>query len=171
MFCPKCGEAEQNADSFCRKCGELLPDSSQKVFLLSGLFGGSPERQINLSIFVGLTTALISGALMGFLLGFYDTEPATPTIIYAVYAFLTLIAFWQVFSVVAGLQLKSRFRRRNPIAESEPAIRQNAFVSADTRELLSEADTQNFVKSSVTENTTGHLKEKVPLPQTQKKPD
>ena len=26
MFCPKCGVADQNAESYCRRCGEWLPD-------------------------------------------------------------------------------------------------------------------------------------------------
>ena len=26
MFCPKCGAVDQNADSYCKRCGEWLPD-------------------------------------------------------------------------------------------------------------------------------------------------
>jgi hypothetical protein len=26
MFCPKCGSADQKAESYCRQCGEWLPD-------------------------------------------------------------------------------------------------------------------------------------------------
>ena len=29
MFCSKCGAADQSADSYCKRCGEWLPDTAR----------------------------------------------------------------------------------------------------------------------------------------------
>lgn len=99
---------------------------------------------------------------MGFLLGYYEAEPSTPKIIYLVYVFISLIAVWQILSVIVSLQLKSKFGQRG---QSEDAISNQTasriVQSAATDNLLPEAKTRDLIKPSVIENTTQTLKEKV----------
>ncbi|MDQ3061260.1 MAG: hypothetical protein M3R14_00130 [Acidobacteriota bacterium] len=82
MYCPNCGTAEQSENTYCRSCGELLPDLSKKNKFAFG--GNTPEQQIV-----------------------------------------------------------------------------KAFESAQTKELLNEANLDNAVPTSITENTTKHLSEKI----------
>lgn len=155
MFCQKCGVGEQKPNSYCRKCGELLADQSAN-FLLNGIFGGGPERQINTNIIISLVTAVVSGALVSFLIGYYQNHSPTPTIIYPVYVFLTVIAFWQIMNFIIGCQIKSRFDwRKGDVGEVSEKTKNN--LAKTTRELLPEADTREFIKSSITENTTKKL--------------
>ena len=149
----------------------MLLDPNEKFYLAGGIFGGNtPEKQITTNLFVSLGTCLTSVVLIGFLLGYYAahyerTLEPTPGIIYFVYVFLGLIAFWQFFSFIVGLRLKSKFGQRNAPAqepgrlpESQP---ENAFTTASTQPLLTEADTARQVNQTITEETTRNLK-KVP---------
>jgi uncharacterized protein with PQ loop repeat len=164
MFCPNCGKSDQKSDTYCRQCGEFIFNPSNKFNPLSAfLGGGNPEKQINLGIFISLTTAIASFLLVGFLIGYYEahferTGESAPTVVYAVYVFLALVGFWQFLSLIIGLQVKSKFNRRKSIdGENVFVPQENVLSSAETRELLPEADTQNLVDTSVTENTTRNL--------------
>ncbi len=44
MFCPKCGTADQIENSYCRNCGEFLPDLTKNKIVSFG--GDTPEEQI-----------------------------------------------------------------------------------------------------------------------------
>lgn len=165
MFCPNCGKADQKSDTYCRHCGEFIFNPSNKFNPLSLVLGegGNPERQINLGIFISLTTAIASFLLVGFLFGYYEahferTGESAPAVVYAVYAFLALVGFWQFLSFIIGLQVKSKFSRRKIVdGENVSTSPENGFSAAETRELLPEADTRNLVEPSVTENTTRNL--------------
>ena len=104
MYCPKCGKAQQEPESYCRSCGEFLMDYSGRSYFLNKLLGGSnPSAQIGIGLAINLITIFTSILLLGFLNGHYDAREArtgegAPPIIYLVYLFLVVISLWQILS-------------------------------------------------------------------------
>ena len=94
MFCPKCGKADQAPDSYCRSCGNFLVDATNSPLLLNRILGISdPEKQFKFTLTIDLVTAIVSGLLLFFLMGYFDgtykrTGIPTPSIVYLVYIFL-----------------------------------------------------------------------------------
>ena len=158
MFCPNCGNADQKENSYCRQCGEFLPDFSQKNKLAFG--GNTPEEQIRINLVLNLMSAIVSFALAMILFvtfGFFS--PQAPPIIYIVIAFLLAMSAWQASTFVIGLKLKKHFKKGKETETAPEPDKQ--FQAAETRELLNEADPTNAVPiGSVTENTTRKLKVK-----------
>ncbi len=156
MFCPKCGKADQKENTYCRNCGEFLPDLKVKKKSLS--FGGdTPEEQIKTNLYLNLLSAFVSLAL-SIALYFTFRGQNAPPVIYLATAFLLAMSGWQFSTFYIGLKLRENFskRRENPETENR------AFTeSAQTGELLNEANFENVVPNSVTENTTRALSEKV----------
>ena len=58
MFCPNCGNAEQIVNTYCRGCGEFLPDPSMKNKLAFG--GNTAEEQINVNLFLNALSGTVS---------------------------------------------------------------------------------------------------------------
>lgn len=157
MFCPKCGKPDQAPDSYCRNCGEFLPDLENPR---RGRFRKkSPDEQLRVSLTLNLLSA-IAGFSMAILL--YAThlgkEEVSPSV-YLAAAFLLVIGFWQTINFIFGLRLRNQFRKRRNNS-SEEDIREKLFSESAAREFLHEADTNEFIApSSVTENTTRTLDE------------
>jgi hypothetical protein len=154
MFCPKCGKADQQENSYCRQCGEFLPDLNKKNKLAFG--GSTPEEQIRANLFLNLLSAVVSLTL-AILLYLVFAHRETHPIVYIVGAFLLATTMWQLSTFYVGLKLKKSFQKRrasDAAAESSPV----QINDAKTKELLPEADFENTVPTSVTENTTRHLK-------------
>jgi hypothetical protein len=161
MFCPNCGKSEQSPESYCRSCGEFLTDFSGKSYLINKVLGGStPETQVNVNLTINVVTALISSLLLGFLNGYFDaqyerTGQAAPPIIYLVYIFLALVSIWQFLSFLIGMRLKRKLggRKKGGVSVDESAD-ENALSSRSTQKSLPQADYENIVPASVTEDTT-----------------
>src|SRR5687767_3729267 len=108
MFCPKCGKGEQVADTYCRSCGEYLVDPASNMSLMNRILGVSnPEKQVKFTLTIDLVTAIVSGFLLFFLMGYFDGMAAktglpTPPIVYLVYVFLGLVCAWQLLSFTVG---------------------------------------------------------------------
>ncbi|MEW6127816.1 MAG: hypothetical protein AB1757_12330 [Acidobacteriota bacterium] len=153
MFCPNCGKAEQQAESFCRQCGTFLPDfdkiSSRQI---------SPEQHFTANITLNAMTAVVSLALAITLYVIFLGKAETPVVIYLTAGFLTAIFFWQVQIFWRTLLLKKQFPGLNK-KSANPA--QNS-ASVKTRELLKEPDASVTMPPSVTEKTTARLGEKIP---------
>ena len=49
MFCPKCGKSDQKENSYCRQCGEYLPDVLNKKTKFS-IGRNTPEEQIKTNL-------------------------------------------------------------------------------------------------------------------------
>ena len=136
MFCSSCGKGEQTPESYCRSCGEFLADVSGKSYLLNKLLGGSkPETQVTVNLLINLVTAVVSISLLGFLNGYYAalrmrTQESPPTIIYLVYAFLGLVAIWQIFSFLIGLRLRAKFKGRT----RDEAVMDSILKGSETRQ-------------------------------------
>ncbi len=88
MFCPNCGKAEQKENSYCRNCGEYLPDLSKKIDLSFG--GNTPEKQIRTNLFLNLLSAVVSFVLALSLYATFLRRGDTLPIIYIVAAFLLI---------------------------------------------------------------------------------
>ena len=154
MFCPKCGKADQQENSYCRGCGEFLPDLSKKNKLAFG--GNTPEEQIQTNLFLNFLTALVSLVLTVLLYLIFKNRETHP-IIYVVEAFLLAMTLWQISTFYVGLKLKKNFQKRREsavVSTENPPIQ---IAAAGTKELLPEADFQNAVPPSITEDTTRHL--------------
>ena len=158
MFCPKCGRAEQETDSYCRCCGEFLTDLSSRPSLLNRVFGiSNPEKQLNLTLIIDLATAIVSGFLLISLMGYFDavedkTGAPTSRLVYVLYVFLGLVSVWQLFSFTIGTTFKKKLsasRRAHLQAKSQEA------------QSLPPANNKDAIPITVTEQTTRQL-DKVP---------
>lgn len=158
MFCPKCGNADQKENSFCRNCGTFLPDFEKLKSKET-----TPEQQITISSTFNFLSALISLVLTIILHVLYTGKEGTPIIIYVVIGFLTANFFWQAQAFWWVRQLKKQLPKRrvevdensNPVIESHHS----------TEKLLPQADFENIIPASVTEQTTKNL-EKIKSSQT-----
>lgn len=157
MFCPKCGKAEQKAETFCRQCGEFLPNFDRKAKKKV-----TPEEHLKVNAVLSFMTGIVSLALAISLYVVFLGKENTHPIIYITAGFLTAIFAWQVQTFWRSLLLKKHFKRRelsertNIATEADPT---EQFEAAKTRELLNEADFSNAVPATVTENTTRQLHE------------
>lgn len=158
MFCPKCGKGEQLPDSYCRSCGDYLVDSSSNASLVTRILGiSNPERQVKFTLTIDLVTAIVSGLLVGFLMGYFDatyekTGIPTPPIVYLVYIFLGLVCAWQLLSFIVG----TTFLRKLSAGKKTKVL-----PSQSDAHSLPAADGKDVVINSVTEQTTRNL-DKVP---------
>jgi uncharacterized membrane protein YuzA (DUF378 family) len=156
MFCPKCGKGDQSADSYCRSCGDFLIGPAQHTSLMNRLLGiTNPEKQVKFTLTIDLVTAIVSGFLLFFLMGYFDavhdkTGATTPPIVYLVYIFLGLVSAWQMLSFTVG----TTYRKKLNAAK-------RTLDQTDARPPLPEADERNVVANSITEQTTRTL-DKVP---------
>lgn len=159
MFCPNCGKADQTENSYCRSCGEFLPNLTKSK--LPSFGGDTPEEQIRTNLFLNLLSAFVSLALAVSLYVSFLGKDAPP-LIYLTSAFLLAMSGWQFSTCIINLKLRKNFKRRREIETPEnESVRQTQFESAKTQELLNEADFTDVIPATVTENTTKHLHEKI----------
>jgi ABC-type transport system involved in cytochrome bd biosynthesis fused ATPase/permease subunit len=114
-----------------------------------------PEKQVKFTLTIDLVTAIVSGFLLFFLMGYFDavhdkTGATTPPIVYLVYIFLGLVSAWQMLSFTVG----TTYRKKLNAAK-------RTLDQTDARPPLPEADERNVVANSITEQTTRTL-DKVP---------
>jgi len=141
MFCPKCGAADQTPDSYCRQCGEWLPDLSSRRGL--GRFGPSTRehkiRKMRALQLVSVGLSLTSTAIViTSLLKGRDNEIL---ILAAICGFL--VAVYQVITMVLGYKVLAPKADQNKRA-----------VSPDVR-TIGPGNTADLIKpDSVVEGTT-----------------
>ncbi len=159
MFCSNCGKADQIENSYCRSCGEFLPDLTRNKMASFG--GETPEEQIRTNLILNLLSALVSLALAISLYVFFYGKDAPP-LIYLTAAFLLAMSGWQFSTCYIGLKLNKNFSKRREASAAENQTKQETqFESTNTKELLNEADFTDIVPTTITENTTKHLSEKI----------
>lgn len=161
MYCPKCGNAKQEPESYCRNCGDFLMDYSGLSYLTNKMLGGSrPTTQINVNLAINLITILTSFLLLGFLNGHYDalkerTGEGAPPVIYLVYLFLIFISLWQLLSLIVGARLRRKLNRKKAVSQLENLKRlQNNLTSKNTQELLQLEESHQTVPLSATDEST-----------------
>jgi len=156
MFCPKCGRADQETDSYCRSCGEFLTDLSSRPSLLNRVFGiSNPEKQLNLTLMIDLATAIVSGFLLFSMMGYFDavedkTGVPTSRMVYVLYVFLGLVSVWQLFSFTIGTTFKKKL-----------SASRRAHLKSQTAQSLPPANNKDAIPITITEQTTRQL-DKIP---------
>ena len=118
----------------------------------------NPEKQVKFTLTIDLVTAIVSGLLLFFLMGYFDgayakTGIPAPPIVYLVYVFLGFVSLWQLLSFTVGTAYRKKLT-----AAKKTALAEN---QSDARGSLPPADVKNVVANSVTEQTTRNL-DKVP---------
>lgn len=157
MFCPKCGKADQEENTYCRQCGVFLPDftkdSKRKI---------TPEEHIKYSIVLDVMTIAVGLTLSVLLFSFFLGKENTPILIYITAGFLIAMSAWQIQTLWRSFQLKKHFERRKyDDVERQNQNSESVFESIPTKELVNEANFKDAVPASVIENTTVKLPEKI----------
>ncbi len=152
MYCPNCGASDQKKETYCRKCGVYLAEFGKVKKSERPI-----EENFKINSFLTALTGLVSLTLAIILYVMFLGKDDTPVIIYIVAGFLTAMFAWQVQTFLRTLQLKKQYKKRTAFENEQDS----ALGSAQTKELLPEADLSDVVPASVTENTTKNLKEKV----------
>lgn len=148
IFCSSCGAAGQRVESYCRSCGEWLPDPAAALTPRGRLRRLSPERKqrrMRLLEILSATAALISGLVTLAVLSGADFELLVVPLILCF-----AVVGWQLVAFFMGRSLQGR-RGQEPAGCGLTL----PTAQADMRSALNPADTRDFVRSpSVTENTT-----------------
>ncbi len=155
MYCPNCGEADQKKKTYCRKCGVYLADFG-KISKLQRPVNENFNANTVLSALTGTVSLVLAITLYVMFLG----KEGTPVIIYIVAGFLTAMFAWQLQSFLRILQLRKQFKRQSEIIADDEEV-QNELDTSPIKESLPEANMEDVVPISVTENTTKNLTEKV----------
>jgi len=155
MFCPKCGKADQQPETFCRQCGNYLLDYDKPAKRRH-----TPEDHIKANTVLNLLTAITSLVLAILLYSVFLGKQDTPVLIYVTAGFLTAMFFWQVQTFWRTILLKKHFKKKKieGVNRTENPIKVPNLEAPEIKELLNEADFSNNVSASVIENTTRKLK-------------
>lgn len=148
MYCPNCGKADQQEETYCRQCGIFLPDISKPAKREQ-----SPEENLKANTVLNLMTIITSFTLAILLYAILGFRPGTHPLIYVTAGLLLAIGAWHIQTFIRTQKLKKQWKRRMLPSEDE-AVSQNAqpaFQPAPTAKF-------DAVPASVTENTTRHLK-------------
>jgi hypothetical protein len=151
MYCPKCGNADQTPESYCRQCGIFLPDLSKP-----GKTPVRPEEHVKANAVLSAMTIVTSFTLSILLYWRYLGQDGTPLIIYVTAGFLIAMGCWQIQTLWRTLLLRRHFDRNKRVDDEVIAI------DTVTDKRLKEASFDDIVPASVTERTTRHLQEQRP---------
>ena len=157
MFCPRCGKAEQQPETYCRQCGLLLPDLTKP--LKREL---PPEDHLKANAVLSAMTIVASFTLSILLYAILGFRSNTHPLIYVTAGLLLAIGGWHIQTLIRTLKLKKQWQRRARLTEIQPPFpeTQPAVKSASTAKLLDKANLGETLPVSVTENTTRHLGER-----------
>jgi len=159
MYCSTCGKADQKENTYCRSCGEFLPDLSKNSLLVFG--GNTPQQTANIISGISLIAAVFS-LFVGWWL--YATKFNFPIVIWLASALLICNAIWHACNFFMVQKLAKRLKPSKEKSDSQKEIAEDKFSE---QKILPTADLSDVVPISVTENTTRHLGEKTKLRSTQ----
>lgn len=151
MFCPKCGQADQASESYCRHCGVFLPNLA-KIFKTET----PPAEHFKSNTLLAVLTIVASFAMAAALYLVLGFQPNTHPLIYVAASFFLAIGGWHIQTLIRTLKLKKQFERRVPLAGLATI---NVIESRPTGRMLEPAELIDAVPASVTENTTRRLQE------------
>lgn len=149
MFCPNCGKADQQKDTYCRSCGEFLPNLNGKYKKRE-----TPADQFKATLIFNIMSAFAAFSMAILLYVFHLGNPNTHWSVYLAAALLISIASWQTASYFNNRKLKKRFIREK---ETETDAEIEAVEMPKTKRSLNEADFSDDVPASVVEHTTRRL--------------
>lgn len=164
MFCPRCGAQEQQANAYCKRCGEWLPELKTRV---RPEWGGGDNPRLNLRIMLILNALSVATAVaIGVMLyaghaGRADTHWSVKLAA----ALCLTMAGWQLSSFLIALRLRNRLRRARRTDEAPGGVSSSAIEAAgETREPLpagvrrdalgAQGPSHSFGERSVAEPTT-----------------
>ena len=150
MFCPKCGRADQIAETYCRQCGTFLPDLT-----IPARKESPPEENIKVNTVLSLMTVIVSFTLAILLYVFLGFRDNTHPLIYATAGLLIAMGGWHIQTFIRTRRLKKQWKRRNP--ENMAASIEMISGTVSTAKLLDPPDFRDIVPPSVTDDTTKHL--------------
>ena len=132
MFCPRCGKAEQQPETYCRQCGLFLPDLS-KPFKRER----PPEEHLKANTVLSVLTIIASFTLAILLYAFFGIRSDTHPLIYVTAGFLIAIGGWHIQTLIRTLKLKKQWRQRAPLTKIEAGLGKTVptFESASTAKL------------------------------------
>ena len=158
MFCPRCGKAEQQPETYCRQCGLFLPDLS-KPFIRES----APEEHLKANTVLSVLTIIASFTLSFLLFLVLGFRSFTHPLIYVTAGILLAIGGWHIQTLIRTLMLKKQWKRRVSLSEIQTAVSETqVFKSAPTEKLLDQQDFAGAIPASVTEHTTRHLVKTLP---------
>ncbi len=147
MYCPKCGRADQEPETFCRQCGIFLPDLSKPLKK-----GQTPEDHVRANIVLSSLTVVVCLTLSILLYTMLGFTPQTHPLIYVTGGMLLAISCWHVQTLWRSILLRRHFRnKKTPGVEANP--------SGEPGNQLSAARFDDLAPPSVTDRTTKQLEE------------
>ena len=155
MFCPKCGAADQNTDSYCKRCGEWLPDMSHLGRRHGRLKARTPEqRNRKMRVLESISALMaLSSAIIIFLVlaGKLDKD-----LLNLAAQLCICTAIFQAVNFAIGRSLQKRLKQgRGSSSDDGRAI---SFAVTEDAPQLNQGDAGQFIPApSVTENTTAIL--------------
>lgn len=159
MFCPNCGNPNQQETTFCRQCGKFLPDMSGKLAKY-GKKTETPQELIRTNLILNSMSAVVSliSALVLYIL--FWNRGGEFTAVFVIAAFLLAMGGWQLSTFFNGLKLRKKFNlNANQPVQTAQTYSPHEIEQIKTNELLPEADLSSAIRQSVTENTTRQLYE------------
>lgn len=157
MFCPKCGNADQTPETYCRQCGVFLPDLSKPVKREQ-----PAEEHLKVNTVLSLMTVIVSFTLAILLYAFFGFRNGTHPMIYVTSGLLIAMGAWHIQTFIRTRQLKRQWKRRTPAtpADTKKGRGRKRFKGASTTaKLLDVPDFSDSIPASVTDHTTRHLSE------------
>ncbi len=147
MFCPKCGADAQNAESYCTRCGEWLPDLN--ALTRPGLFRKRTReekiRKMRILEAISAGLALAAAAMIfSFLRG-----GSEPQLLFLSLLCCLIIAAYQMVNFYLGSTLQKKI--------TQSRMKEEALPNHRVGELDSGESTTFVTPHSVVENTTKHL--------------
>jgi len=152
IFCARCGAAGQKVESYCRSCGEWLPDPAPAWHPRGRLRGLSPERKQRRIHTLQLLSALAAAAAALITLAVHLGLHPDMLVVSILLCFV--VVAWQGVAFFIGRSIQGA-RGQGP-AEGGPAL--PAEQQGEARPALNAGDTGGLIRpASVTENTTALL--------------
>ena len=147
MFCPKCGADAQNAESYCTRCGEWLPDLNSLT--RPGLFRKRTReekiRKMRVLEAISAGLALTAAALIfAVISGSAETQ-----LLFLSLLCCLIVAVYQIVNFYLGSTLQKKIE--------ESRLQPEKLPHEEVEQLGSGASTTFVNPQSVVENTTKHL--------------
>lgn len=149
MFCPKCGNADQQPEAYCRNCGTYLPDLSKPANTTI-----KPEQHVLANTVLSGMTIAASFTLSILLWSILAFRPETHPLIYVTAGLLFAMGIWHIQTLWRTLQL------RKHLAKMRPNTQENVLENPPETKVLNTANLDDLVPASVTEQTTRNLQHK-----------
>ena len=151
MFCPRCGAAEQTEESYCRQCGQYLPDPDKPARKQT-----APIEHVRANTVLSAMTLIIAFTLSFLLFHNYLGQPGTSPLIYACAGFLFAIGCWNIQTFWRGLLLWRYFKKgRSGIVERYQESVHDLAVKQE--HMLGQAAFDDIVPARITDRATRKL--------------